>query len=406
MATFIQDQETRKRFFEELYALDDDDESNGSTEAGASQRDVDRVKRRRTLPSDESEINSTPAQLVRAQTEPSPRRPSQSPVLLKRRREPEKLPPKRHLRPAPPVEQLDSSPAVPSRPRKAKMPVKKKLRKGELPEILEAQQILKGMVFYFVPNNDVSQPRKRRIQKAQQYGAIRASEFSNDVTHIVVDKSLTFKDLITHFEPDEVPSTADVVNEDYPAECIGFHTIVDPTRSRFRLDGQEVVVKACTSKDAKEPTATQDHASTSSPSGVVPTVESSVVNEPQEPSPSVSKLGSEVGDSQEAQMIGGEGEEKEDQYHHDDLSKVIQEMKGTGHLVSNTKLAYHVPLLTRDSLLISMTKLEASTHPHSLKPLFPRQIMSNRQCLPRRQRKHEVQQTTLRSLACVRMKAT
>lgn len=47
----------------------------------------------------------------------------------------------------------------------------------------------------FIPNNDISSLRKKRIEKAQEYGAIWAKEWSAEVTHVIADQHLTLLDV-------------------------------------------------------------------------------------------------------------------------------------------------------------------------------------------------------------------
>lgn len=46
-----------------------------------------------------------------------------------------------------------------------------------------------------MPNNDISTPRRKRIEKAQEYGAAWAREWSPEVTHVIVDENLRMADV-------------------------------------------------------------------------------------------------------------------------------------------------------------------------------------------------------------------
>jgi DNA polymerase IV len=46
-----------------------------------------------------------------------------------------------------------------------------------------------------VPNNAIAAARKKRIEKAQEYGALWASEWSDTVTHVIVDQNLQLSDV-------------------------------------------------------------------------------------------------------------------------------------------------------------------------------------------------------------------
>lgn len=94
-------------------------------------------------------------------------------------------------------------------------PVKKKRKVDALKVVPSDQQVLKGLVFcktssvltlaeyltigtVFFPNSDVSPSRRLRIQRAREYGAQRATEWTDTITHVIVDKGLVFQDLVTH----------------------------------------------------------------------------------------------------------------------------------------------------------------------------------------------------------------
>jgi hypothetical protein len=80
---------------------------------------------------------------------------------------------------------------------------RKKIAKFEV--IPEAKRIFTGSTFYFIPNNDVAAPRKLRIQRALQYGAVWERVFSARVTHVVVDSNITMTDVLKHFRVEELP---------------------------------------------------------------------------------------------------------------------------------------------------------------------------------------------------------
>ena len=57
----------------------------------------------------------------------------------------------------------------------------------------------------FFPNNDVSTLRRLRIQRAQEHGAQWAREWSSDITHVIIDKDLSYQDLVIHLKLASVP---------------------------------------------------------------------------------------------------------------------------------------------------------------------------------------------------------
>ncbi|KAL4752513.1 hypothetical protein BDW72DRAFT_202199 [Aspergillus terricola var. indicus] len=103
--------------------------------------------------------------------------------------------------------------------------------------IPEHLQIFKGLVFFFFPNSDVSPLRRLRIQRAQEYGALWAKTWGSHVTHIIVDKGLSFEEILKHLELETIPSDVAVVDEAYPADCIKFRCILSVTQVRFQVKG-------------------------------------------------------------------------------------------------------------------------------------------------------------------------
>ena len=88
-----------------------------------------------------------------------------------------------------------------------------------------------------------------------KHGALWAKEWRDGVTHVIADKSLCYNDLITHLKISSLPVSAltkfpsnwrltvqvDVVlvNEDYPADCIKYQSLVNPDQPQYHLDGQK-----------------------------------------------------------------------------------------------------------------------------------------------------------------------
>lgn len=57
--------------------------------------------------------------------------------------------------------------------------------------------MLTGLSVFF-PNSDVSPLRRLRIQRAQEYGALWARTWGDNVTHVIVDKGLAFQEVLKH----------------------------------------------------------------------------------------------------------------------------------------------------------------------------------------------------------------
>lgn len=111
-------------------------------------------------------------------------------VALERRQ----TPPKRKQPPSavPPLEMVSSKSS-------------RNKKNTTLKPIPEVGQFFRGSVFYFIPNNNVAAPRKLRIQRALEYGAVWERVWSGRVTHIIVDGTLTMSDVLKHFHMKKLP---------------------------------------------------------------------------------------------------------------------------------------------------------------------------------------------------------
>ena len=57
----------------------------------------------------------------------------------------------------------------------------------------------------FLPNNDIAPARRLRIKKALEWGALWVKEWRPDVTHIIVDKDLVYKDVLAYLKIPALP---------------------------------------------------------------------------------------------------------------------------------------------------------------------------------------------------------
>ncbi|KAJ5160352.1 uncharacterized protein N7482_007356 [Penicillium canariense] len=114
---------------------------------------------------------------------------------------------------------------------------KKRRTNGIIKLVPETQRILKELVFYFFPNNDASPSRRLRIQRAREYGAHWTIDWTENVTHVIVDKGLRYQDLIKYLKLESLPGNVALVNESYPSECIRFRSVLSPFQARFLVDG-------------------------------------------------------------------------------------------------------------------------------------------------------------------------
>ncbi|GAM86153.1 hypothetical protein ANO11243_041640 [Dothideomycetidae sp. 11243] len=99
-------------------------------------------------------------------------------------------------------------------------------------------KLFSGLHFYFFPNNLKNPGRKFRIQKAEEYGAKWEQAFSATVTHIVVDRSMNYDQILQYLRLDAIPQqNIHVVDERYPADCISFRSIVDAGQRQYYIKG-------------------------------------------------------------------------------------------------------------------------------------------------------------------------
>lgn len=57
----------------------------------------------------------------------------------------------------------------------------------------------------FIPNNDVAAPRKLRIRKAMEFGALWVRQWQDSITHVVVDKGICYQDILKFLEIPSLP---------------------------------------------------------------------------------------------------------------------------------------------------------------------------------------------------------
>ncbi|KAJ5893971.1 DNA polymerase family X [Penicillium taxi] len=131
---------------------------------------------------------------------------------------------------------------------KATGPASKKRKTNSFKAAPQEQQILRGLVFsdyllVFFPNNDKSPIRRLRIQRVQEYGATWAHEWIGNITHVVVEKGIKFKELLFHLKLDSLPDKMIIVNDTYPSECIRFRSILSPAYARFQVEGVQSAEK-------------------------------------------------------------------------------------------------------------------------------------------------------------------
>ena len=128
----------------------------------------------------------------------------------------------------------------------------KRKRSTEIKQMPEKQQVFKGLVFYFFPNNDTNPARKMRITKALEFGATWQKDFNESVTHVIVDKSLDYNQLLKYLKRDSLPERVVVASENYPAECISFRALLNARQLQFKVKGHEQMQAARPSSSSSD----------------------------------------------------------------------------------------------------------------------------------------------------------
>lgn len=57
----------------------------------------------------------------------------------------------------------------------------------------------------FIPDNDIAPARRMRIRKAMEWGAVWVREFKDGISHIIVDKGLQYKDVLSFLKIQSLP---------------------------------------------------------------------------------------------------------------------------------------------------------------------------------------------------------
>jgi DNA polymerase IV len=116
---------------------------------------------------------------------------------------------------------------------------KRKRKQPPVKLVPEAQRIFSGCTFFFIPNDDIAPMRRARIRKAQEHGAIRSSIWCEEITHIIVDKPLSYEDIVSYLKIPCIPQIMTMVNDTYPIDCIQFKAMLDATQRQYRVRGHE-----------------------------------------------------------------------------------------------------------------------------------------------------------------------
>jgi DNA polymerase IV len=120
---------------------------------------------------------------------------------------------------------------------------KRKRKEQALKLVPEAQQIFKKLTFFYVPPDDIAPIRRMRIKKAREHGVNWATIWTPNITHVVVDKNVSYLDILKFFKVDSLPSGVILVNEDYPIDCIQFKAILGPAQKQYIVTGYQEAPK-------------------------------------------------------------------------------------------------------------------------------------------------------------------
>jgi DNA polymerase IV len=116
---------------------------------------------------------------------------------------------------------------------------KRKRKETSIRLVPEGQRYLSGLVFFFIPPDDIAPQRRARITKAREYGATWARDWTEDITHVVADSHLTYADILSFLRVDALPDGVALVNEAYQPDCLRFRYVVDPHQKQYYLKGYD-----------------------------------------------------------------------------------------------------------------------------------------------------------------------
>lgn len=115
----------------------------------------------------------------------------------------------------------------------------KRRKKGDAEPKLqpEHQQVFRNLVFFYIPDNDISPLRRIRINKAREYGA-RWTRDVSEATHVIVDSGISYKAVEAFLSRGKhMRTTPVVVNDNYPLDCIQFRVVLEYAQAKYLLAG-------------------------------------------------------------------------------------------------------------------------------------------------------------------------
>ncbi|KAM0124571.1 hypothetical protein ACHAP3_010277 [Botrytis cinerea] len=120
---------------------------------------------------------------------------------------------------------------------------KKPTRKKEKPLkfVPPKDRVFQGLNFFFLPNDDKSPVRRFRITKARERGATWIRDINEPITHLIIDNSLTRKDVVTYLRV--LPDGASMVNEEWLLDCIEQKFLYEPTGKKYQVKNPDAVIE-------------------------------------------------------------------------------------------------------------------------------------------------------------------
>jgi DNA polymerase IV len=112
---------------------------------------------------------------------------------------------------------------------------KQKRKRDAVTLVPEEQRIFQGLNFFYLPADDKSPIRRRRITLARNHGANWVKELGVHVHYLIVDNSLTYQQVMAYFKT--LPDNITMVNENYPLECMDFGMLVDVKQEKYAVKG-------------------------------------------------------------------------------------------------------------------------------------------------------------------------
>ncbi|KIW32120.1 uncharacterized protein PV07_03690 [Cladophialophora immunda] len=120
-------------------------------------------------------------------------------------------------------------------------PLPKRVKMGSIPP---DRQIFKGLVFFFVPNNDDDPGTRIRIHQSIQYGARWAHEFFEEVTHIIVTQDdLDMIGAAKSFPSKQIPVGPVFLRQRWLFECWRSGFLVETHWNRFQVTGSDTMTE-------------------------------------------------------------------------------------------------------------------------------------------------------------------